>query len=283
MNPEKFNAISSIEGFQKYDDLPKFEVEVIWGDEKISKLSESENKRPIVYIPQMYLNYMAEKKSRNEDFKQTIDNILKSNDGYSEYIDRVQNEISSYEEKIDNGIRSYFLKIEKLNDFKRELYQLGDRSAIIKNIETINQQLEVLKNTAGFTEEEGKEYARLNQCNKKLIEEKKKIELKNEFFKDISQKIIEIQGNISSFVEEEFSEIKTKYSCEDLKEIISDTTKDINNRLDDSMRKYINEDPFEISKVEGEILFIDKRIDENKGKLKPLIEKSKNQEDLTRK
>lgn len=279
MNPEKFNTISSIEGFQKYDDLPEFEVEVIWGDEKISKLSELDNKRPIVYIPQMYLNYMAEKKSRNEDFKQTIDDILKSNDGYSEYTDRVQNEISSYEEKIDNGIRSYFLNIEKLNDLERELHQLGDKSAIIKNIETINHQLEILKNTAGFTEEEGKEYARLNDCNKKLIEEKRKIELKNEFFKDISQKKIKIQENISSFVEEGFSEIKMKYSCEELKKIISDTEQGINNRLDNSMREYIDEDPFKMEEVTS----IDQRIVENKGKLKPLIEKFKNQEDLTQK
>ncbi len=170
MSYEKFEKISSIEGFQKYDNLPVFELEAKWADGHVSKLSEYEGKRPIVYIPQMYLNYMAEKKSRNEDFKQTIYDILKSNDGYKEYIDEKQNEILTYEQQINSGVKEYFLHLNKFYELNRELLQLGDRTAIETNITIINAELESLQSTADFTVEEASKYSELNQNNKEISE-----------------------------------------------------------------------------------------------------------------
>ncbi len=70
MSYEKFEKISSIEGFQSMSNLPVFELEAKWADGHVSKLSEYEGKRPIVYIPQMYLNYMAEKEGMKISNKQ---------------------------------------------------------------------------------------------------------------------------------------------------------------------------------------------------------------------
>lgn len=63
LSQEKFEEISKYENFVNYDELPKdIDCEVIWDDGIISNLSSNKNKRYIEYIPQMFLNNIAEDK-----------------------------------------------------------------------------------------------------------------------------------------------------------------------------------------------------------------------------
>ena len=276
MSYEKFEKISSIEGFQKYDDLPEFELEVKWADGHVSKLSEYEGKRPIVYIPQMYLNYMAEKKSRNEDFKQTIDDILKTNDGYKEYIDGKQNEILTYEQQIDNGIRGYFLQLNKLHELKRELAQLGDKTAIEANLIYLTKQLDELKGTSGFTDTEVSKYAKLYESNKALTDRKKIIEVEKVLLSELYQKTVEIKTKTSSFIAEEFSDIKFKYQDLASQEIVNRSINQISNLFDTSLDTYLEGYPFNPSDLDVEITSIEQNIAKNNTELLPLNKKAQN-------
>ncbi len=283
MNHEKFETISSTDGFQTYTDLPPFELEAIWADGYISKLSNHENKRPIVYIPQMYLNYMAEKKSRNEDFKQTIDDILKTNDGYSEFISSKQSEILGIEQRIDNGIRNYFQQLETLHILQRELNQLGDRDAITINVGIIEHQLNTLKDTAGFTETEVERYTALNESNKTLLERKNHLVSLKKLYDDLQQNTIQIDTKISSFIEDEFSDIKYKYLNEDFKAIIVNAISQISGVISSGIGAYMSEAPFDQREVDAEIVSIDQQIAENTTILQPLNAKAENIESLKEK
>ena len=276
MSPEKFNQISQNEGFQTYDNLSSFELEAKWDDGHVSKLSGKDDKRPIVYIPQMYLNYMAEKKSRNEDFKQTIDDILKTNDGYSDFINSKKQEILEYEQRIDNGIREYFSNLQKLNILTQELNQLGDKEAIQANIENIKSDLETLKTTAGFTEEEVSIYKGLQQNNQKIVGRRDILNKKKELLKNLNQKIDQIKGKITTFIEDEFSDIKFNYQENELKTLVSTTIEQINAKLNTSLEEYLNGNPFVATDIDTEIEQINNTINQNDVKLKPLIEKIQN-------
>jgi len=276
MSPEKFNQISQIEGFQTYDNLPSFELEAKWADGHVSKLSALDDKRPIVYIPQMYLNYMAEKKSRNEDFKQTIDDILKTNNGYSDFIDSKQKEILEHEQKIDNGIREYFANLKKLNNLAQELNQLGDKVAIQVNIENIKSDLETLKATAGFTEEEVSTYKRLQQNNKEIVGCRDILNKKKELLNNLNQKLDQIKGKIPAFIDEEFSDIKFNYQEDELKTLVATTIEQINAKLNTSLDEYLNGNPFVATDIDTEIEQINNTIKQNNVYLDPLIEKIKN-------
>lgn len=280
MNHEKFETIASTDGFQRYDELTTFELEAIWADGHISKLSDNDNKRPIIYIPQMYLNYMAEKRSRNEDFKQTIDDILKSNDGYSEYVDLKQREILNFEQRIDSAIKNYFLQISKLNDLQRELQQLGDKVAIELSVQTISTQLEALRNTSGFTQEEINLYTQLHESNKALDERRNHLIEHKALLNDLYQKTIQIQTKLPTFIEEEFSDIKYKYNQEALQLIISSTVNQINTNLTGSLGLYLGNYPFNQSEIDLEVLSINENIITNNNALTPLNEKIQNLEFL---
>ncbi len=276
MNLEKFNQISQIEGFQTYGNLPSFELEAKWADGHISKLSGRDDKRPIVYIPQMYLNYMAEKKSRNEDFKQTIDDILKTNDGYSDFINSKKQEILEYEQRIDNGIREYFSNLQKLNILIQELNQLGDKVAIQVNIENIKSDLESLRSTAGFTEEEVSTYKELQQNNQEIVGRRDILNKKKELLNNLNQKLDQIKGKIPAFIDEEFSDIKFNYQDEEFQEFISTTIHQISTKLNASLEEYLNGNPFVATDIDTEIEQINNTINQNDVKLKPLIEKIQN-------
>lgn len=283
MSHEKFATLSSSEGFQRYEDLPQFELEVIWLDGHISKLSENENKRPIIYIPQMYLNYMAEKKSRNEDFKQTIDDILKSNDGYKEYIEIKQNEILVFEQKIDSGIKNYFLQVDKLKDLNRELYQLGDKVAVETNIKSLTEQLEQLKNKAGLREEELSQYTTLNITNQKKSEKIEELKLKKKLLIDLHQKTLGIQTKLSTFIEDEFSDIKFKYQDEQFESIISSTISQLKSSVNNSIEEYVNENPLDSDELNKNIDVFNDEISENNKLIEPLNKKIQNLEYLNQK
>ncbi|MCF6331083.1 MAG: hypothetical protein L3I99_05990 [Sulfurimonas sp.] len=283
LNHEKFEVISSIEGFQKYDDLPSFELEATWSDGHVSKLSNDSDKRPIVYIPQMYLNYMAEKKSRNEDFKQTIDDILKSNDGYSEYIDNKQNEILGYEQRIDSSLKDYFLQVEKLNSFQRDLQQLGDKQAIELNINNISEQLESLKSTSGFTEKEIGIYTSLNESNKVLSDKNSFLISKKELLTDLYNTSTQLQTKIPLFIEEEFSNVKYKYQNTELQTIIKRTIEQVTKQLNDSVTTFMSAHPFTYTEIDTEINTTNQQIISNNDSLAPLNEKIKHLEALKQK
>jgi len=228
------------------------------------------------YIPQMYLNYMAEKKSRNEDFKQTIDDILKTNDGYSDFINSKKQEILEYEQRIDNGIREYFSNLQKLNILTQELNQLGDKEAIQANIENIKSDLETLKTTAGFTEEEVSIYKGLQQNNQKIVGRRDILNKKKELLKNLNQKIDQIKGKITTFIEDEFSDIKFNYQENELKTLVSTTIEQINAKLNTSLEEYLNGNPFVATDIDAEIEQINNKINQNNVKLEPLIEKIQN-------
>lgn len=276
MNHEKFNKIFHDDGFQTYSNLPSFELEVKWADGHISKLTNSDDKRPIVYIPQMYLNYMAEKKSRNEDFKQTINDILKSNNGYKEFINFKETRILELEQNVDNGIREYFLNLNKLNVSQRELQQLGDKNAIEANIKIINKTLEDLRSTSGFKEEENSLYNALNQENKDCSEQINILNKKKELLKDLTQKLNQIKSKIPTFLDDEFNDIEYTYKEDELKAIISGTIQQINLKLNTSFEEYMNGNQFSTIGTDTEIKAINDKVTQNNNQLKPLIDKINN-------
>ncbi len=276
MNHEKFNQIFSIDNFPKYDNLPFFELEAKWADGHISKLSGFDNKRPIVYIPQMYLNYMAEKKNKNEDFKQTINDILISNYGYKEFINNKEKEIFELEQKIDNGIREYFSNLNKLNVLQQELRQLGDKNAIEANIQVINQNLKNLRSTSGFTEEESSLYYSLNKNNKEISDHRDTLNKKKELFNSLIQKVNQIKNKIPTFLDDEFSDIKYIYQEEELKSIMSVTIQQISSKLNTSLEEYLRGNPFNATDMDNEIAIINQKIIHNNNQLQPLNEKINN-------
>lgn len=284
MEVDKFRKLSETDGFQKYDDLPIDDLEVFWEDGHVTRLSESSAKRPVVYIPQMYLNYMAEEKSNNEDFRRTIEEILKGHEGYKEFYDTKKAEILQFEQLIDIEIKNYFSAKAKHSELLIELHQLGDKAAIEANIISLNEQLEALRELAGFSETEDILYKTLSDEIRELTNQKASELLQKELLDELNHITTQTQPKITSFVEEIFSEVKYKYhENEHCKSIIESTVSKLAENLNAGIVSYMALNPFDQTSINQRISSIDETLKQKNEQLEPLLTKIQNMHTFTQK
>ena len=140
----------------------QFDFEVMWKDGHCDKLSTSSesNIREIEYIPQLYVNALAEKQGKASLYK-LIESILEQNADYKDFIQKVKQEISELEITIDSNIADLMKKREELQALYDERKAIGDFKAINDEINSLSSQILKLREDSNFTEDEELNYNRL--------------------------------------------------------------------------------------------------------------------------
>ncbi len=147
----------------------------------------------------------------------------------------------------------------------------------------LQQDMNTLKSTSGFTQPEIDNYNALNESNKGLLERKNHLLSLKVLYADLENNTMNINSKISSLVEEEFSDIIYKYQHEEFKIIISDVISQIGRAMSSGIGSYLSDAPFDQKNIDEEIATIEQEIVENNKKLQPLNEKAKNLESLKEK
>ena len=205
LSSEKFDEISKYKNFVNYDELPKgIECEVLWEDGTVTKLSSHENKRHIEYIPQLFLNNIAEDK-KNELFNQTINDLLYKKNGYKGAIDLIYKSIDEKKISLTSEIEKYFTNESELTRLEIELTTLGDKNAIETLIYSFYKELEELKSKSSLTEDDENIMKAINESitlkqNEKILLEKEII-LNN----SINKVTNELGSKIERFITDEFN------------------------------------------------------------------------------
>lgn len=205
LSSEKFDEISKYKNFVNYDELPKgIECEVLWEDGTVTKLSSHENKRHIEYIPQLFLNNIAEDK-KNELFNQTINDLLYKKNGYKGAIDLIYKSIDEKKISLTSEIEKYFTNESELTRLEIELTTLGDKNAIETLIYSFYKELEELKSKSSLTEDDENIMKAINESitlkqNEKILLEKEII-LNN----SINKVTKELGSKIERFIIDEFN------------------------------------------------------------------------------
>ena len=205
LSSEKFDEISKYKNFVNYDELPKgIECEVLWEDGTVTKLSSHENKRHIEYIPQLFLNNIAEDK-KNELFNQTINDLLYKKNGYKGAIDLIYKSIDEKKISLTSEIEKYFTNESELTRLEMELTTLGDKNAIETLIYSFYQELKELKTKSSLTEDDENIMKAINESitlkqNEKILLEKEII-LNN----SINKVTNELGSKIERFIIDEFN------------------------------------------------------------------------------
>lgn len=280
MPSERFDLLQDSGKFNlpKYDSLSGFDMEVHWKDGSVNKLSEAikdENKKPVTYIPQMYLNYMAENKK--SDFRELIESILADKDGYKGFIEQQEREIKSIENQISTEISKYFEFKEKSSKLKAEIQTIGDFQAINQSINNLNEELEQLKLQSGLGDDEQKEYQSLINQRNTLLEQKQKLQSESAFNQNLSSELNDLKLQLSGLIEERFTSLNFSYSEfeEKLKKVKGQLSDGVSSILD-SVR--VDKTVFNSQQIDTEIVELDKKIQSVEGLLLPLQQNLKNQE-----
>ncbi len=178
-------TIDRMQVLNKYGELPvsdqypfeteiqDFDFEVLWGDGVSYKLSNSEDSktRQITYIPQMYINHLAEKRG-NDELKKLVQSILEEKPEFFSFYSTSKDEISRLKGLIASNVFQYFEQKKKLAEIQNQIKGKGDKDARKHNLQTRKDELALLRAEAGFTEEQEQDY--LSQLSKRNIHRTRK-------------------------------------------------------------------------------------------------------------
>lgn len=174
--------------------LDQFDFEVLWKDGYSDKLStSSENTREIEYIPQLYVNALAEQQGKASLYK-LIESILEQNIEYREFIQEVRQEISDTDISIDNKVAELLRKRDELQSLYDERKTIGEHQAISDEITRLSLEITKLRNDSNFSEGETVDYEKLTHLQLKERQRKRKYDELGNAIDSLTSMLEQIKG-----------------------------------------------------------------------------------------
>ncbi|MCK9403836.1 MAG: hypothetical protein M0Q26_10595 [Chitinophagaceae bacterium] len=157
--------------------LNNFDFGVKWKDGAVNKLSESAEtrNRQITYIPQMYINHLAEQKGE-KNLAELIESILNQNKEFKQFKDALGKIIQDINLELSNNINEIFIVRENYQQGLREFKAIGEKAAIQTNITRIQKEITELNEKAGFSAEETNTFSMLQKKKEIIASAKVRIE-----------------------------------------------------------------------------------------------------------
>ncbi|MDB4925535.1 TrlF family AAA-like ATPase [Mucilaginibacter sp.] len=206
IDPNQVTEKLGIVGEKEFDLKSKvtaFDFEVEWKDGFKNKLSDpiDTKLRQITYIPQMYINHLAELKGE-KNLADLIESILLQNTEFRQLKEIYDKKIQEVNLDIANNINQIFIVKENYQKAFKELKEIGDKAAIEANIVAINKEIDELKQRAGFTDQEDIDYARLKRKQEIAKANKERIENYRQKATDYIQYLTELKEDTKQSLSE---------------------------------------------------------------------------------
>jgi hypothetical protein len=160
IDPDQVDKSSKKLGFGGYKFEKEFDFQVTWKNDDVDKLSElnpSMKLHKITYIPQLYINYLAEKNNK-EELNALIKNILLQDSGFKDFYEQNIKSIEAITNDIENLLNEYLRIRESALEKGRMLKEIGYPETINKNIEKINTEIAKGQKATNLSEQEFKDY-----------------------------------------------------------------------------------------------------------------------------
>lgn len=268
---------TEIKGYD-FEDESEFDFEVKWKDGRIDKLSdEKENIRSITYLPQMYINNLAEEDG-DDDLNSLVLDILKQDDDFKDEYNNKQEEIKELNKDINLSIVNLFKLREEIEEQYNNLKKLGDKDAIKAEIENINSEIEILRESSNFSEEENEKYNQIKDEQEKIEKEINNLEkLINNLTKFKSDTNIAMNNFIEK-IENSYQELLINF--EDNENILEKIYNELYNAFKNNVEKITEKSFKPILEYENELKTLKSKNEELKKDLKPYLAKFKNQNQL---
>jgi len=196
---------------EKFKDLKGYSIEnvkfiVEWADGTINTTDpddyfDIENiglGHKITYIPQLYINHLAEKNGR-EELNNLIDEILLNNDEYKKFKINIDNEIAKSNKNISTTLNTLIELRNELISISNEKSEYSTSETYDKEIEIMTAQYKKLNESSSFTEDEIAEYKKLKtdlaEYENKLIQLSNEIYYLKQIQNEIEQNSYNLIGN----------------------------------------------------------------------------------------
>ena len=135
-----------------------YQLKVRWKDDYENVLSsEGEDNRKITYIPQLYINYLAEK-DNEEELNNLLISILRQNTTFAAFYVGKKNEIANKNGDIQKLLGEMLKERNDAIDTFNALKETGKVADVQKSIDELKKKIEAITKASSLTPEEQTKY-----------------------------------------------------------------------------------------------------------------------------
>lgn len=225
IDPEQVDKTHKRLGFEGYKFNVDYDFEVEWKNGIIDTNISTENNQKIIYIPQLYINYLVEKNNK-EDLNQLVENILLQDSEFKIFYEGVKERIADNNISIDSLLISYIQTRKRALELQKSSKEIGKSSEILKAIEQIQKAIIEGQKLSNLSPAEFKTYNDLLETKSKLEKQKAEESLRKTIIQSI---LLEIKSNREQLLGGKVSNsnIEIKGSIDRILDQITDLTSDI--------------------------------------------------------
>ena len=157
--------IAGLEDYPEEKRISQFSV--VWKDQhQDEKDGSMGTKRKIIYIPQSYLNRIADRATGKGAVKEIIEDILKQEDAIKSAFEQLEREKRGKIGEVSQWIVDLFDKKDALEALSGDIRNIGDKKGIEAAVQKLRQEISELNEKAGMTSEDMTKY---NYLSDKIV------------------------------------------------------------------------------------------------------------------
>mgnify|MGYP001159217804 CR=1 FL=1 len=177
IDPEQVKRINKRLNFEGYSfENENYDFEVTWkNNEKdiLSNINPDNKSRKITYIPQLYINYLAEKNNKKE-LNTLVGNILLQDEVYKSYFEEKKSEIDKISQKIELELNNLLAIRANAMELNKQIKEIGASKVIAEAIKKIELQITEGQKLSNLSPEDVNKY---NELIKKKEQSDKELQL----------------------------------------------------------------------------------------------------------
>lgn len=171
-----------------------FQLKVRWKDGYENVLSsESEDNRKITYIPQLYINYLAEK-DNEEELNNLLISILRQNTTFAAYYGGKKNDIANKNDSIQKLLSEMLAERNDALEAFNALKETGKVEDVQKSVDELKKKIEDITKVSSLTLEEQAKY-------KKFLADEENLQKWVAYYKGLIELIARVSSTVDSGIE----------------------------------------------------------------------------------
>ena len=171
-----------------------YQLKVRWKDDYENVLSsESEENRKITYIPQLYINYLAEK-DNEEELNNLLISILRQNTTFAAYYVGKKNEIANKNGDIQKLLGEMLKERSDAIESFNALKETGKVEDVQKSIDELKKKIEAITKASSLTLEEQAKY-------KQFLADEQNLQKWIAYYRGLIELIAQVSSTVDAGIE----------------------------------------------------------------------------------
>ncbi|MEO3402393.1 TrlF family AAA-like ATPase [Mucilaginibacter sp. CAU 1740] len=260
-----------------------FDFEVIWQDGASYKLKDAstEKSRQITYVPQMYINYLAEKGGQPE-LRKLIQGILEQKPEFKTLYDVQSKIIQENKITLTSELETFYQLDDEIEKNTTSIKSKGDKKARQNNVAQKTKEIDELRKQSGFTEEEELRYQELKSQQNVFTRRFTNLSaLKSLYEKEYLTHLTNLKNSLGPSLNNiHINSIAKFLSNQFISGMISKDILADNKRINDVLDELIAKNSETIQRIDQWLTINEDRLSYYRNLLAPFISKIHNQEKL---